>query len=129
VLVTPNLPEALALLGRAQAAGPASPDELAGLALALLAAGARAVLLKGGHAAGPESIDLLAQRTASGPGLCAIGGPRLPFTRRGTGCRLASALAAGLALGHGVEPAARAAKRLVADYLRGGQATAAAAGR
>ena len=113
-VVTPNLGEAQLLLGLSEPPDGAAAQEAA--ALALVAAGARAAIIKGGHGAGPESIDVLAERGRPGRPL-QLSGPRQPGTARGTGCRFASALAAGLALGRPLEAAAREAKRLVAAYL------------
>ena len=62
----------------------------------LLALGAGAVLIKGGHGSGPESVDLLVEPPAP------RGWPRRASRRKnthGTGCTLASAIAAGLAKG------------------------------
>ncbi len=91
-LLTPNAPEAEALTGLTVA----GLDGQRRAADALLAAGARAVLLKGGHIPGERVIDLLA--TPHGETL--FEGPRL-HTRHthGTGCTLASACATGLAQG------------------------------
>jgi hydroxymethylpyrimidine/phosphomethylpyrimidine kinase len=87
-LVTPNVPEAATLLGV-----PPATDErgLHEQAEAVVALGARRVLLKGGHLAGDESIDVLA-----GPeGVHAFRAPRIATTStHGTGCTLSSALAA-----------------------------------
>ncbi len=107
-LLTPNLPEAEALLGGA------IPDleAMRRAAAALQRAGATNVLLKGGHLPGPEVHDLL---------LMADGRERVFSGRRidttsthGTGCTLASAIAAGIAAGLGVEVAVARAR----DYLR-----------
>jgi hydroxymethylpyrimidine/phosphomethylpyrimidine kinase len=88
-LITPNVPEAAALLDRPPAR---TPDELPEQAAALLALGARAVLLKGGHLGGTESVDVLA--TADGVRFTSRR-PRVPTTAtHGTGCTLSSALAA-----------------------------------
>jgi hydroxymethylpyrimidine/phosphomethylpyrimidine kinase len=87
-LITPNVPEAAVLLG-ADPAG--SPDELADQAMALLDLGPRAVLLKGGHLGGEESVDVLATRA----GLTVTRRPRVATSgTHGTGCTLSSALAA-----------------------------------
>ena len=87
-LITPNVPEAAALLGIAAAT---TSGELPEQAAALLALGARAVLLKGGHLGGEESVDVLA--TAAGTWL--IRRPRVRTTAtHGTGCTLSSAIAA-----------------------------------
>ena len=57
-VITPNLPEAAALLDVAPAR---DEDEMRGQAQKLLALGAGAVLIKGGHGGGPESVDLLVE--------------------------------------------------------------------
>jgi hydroxymethylpyrimidine/phosphomethylpyrimidine kinase len=103
-LITPNLPEAAALLDESIA-----PDEAAvkRQGRRLLALGARAVLIKGGHGQGTESIDYL----FGGDGVIALSAPRLPTQNtHGTGCSLSSAIAAGLAKGEPLETAVRHAK-------------------
>ncbi|TFV51803.1 bifunctional hydroxymethylpyrimidine kinase/phosphomethylpyrimidine kinase [Blastococcus sp. TF02A-35] len=87
-LITPNVPEAAALLDRA----PATDEEgMVEQALALLALGCGAVLLKGGHLDGAESIDVLADRS----GVRVTRRPRVATTAtHGTGCTLSSAIAA-----------------------------------
>jgi hydroxymethylpyrimidine/phosphomethylpyrimidine kinase len=87
-LVTPNVPEAAVLLD----APPATDvDELPDQATALLALGPRAVLLKGGHLGGDESVDVL----ATADGVTVTRRPRVDTTAtHGTGCTLSSALAA-----------------------------------
>lgn len=90
-LITPNIPEAAALLGEPVAQGAAT---LMTYATRLLADGPRAVLVKGGHGEGDESVDLLISSLAD---VVKLRGPRLPGTLRGTGCALSSAIAAGLA--------------------------------
>ena len=87
-LLTPNLPEAAALLGEA-----AATDETAMVRQgeALRALGARAVLMKGGHLASSDSPDWLVQES----GTLRLGGPRVPVKNtHGTGCTLSSAIAA-----------------------------------
>ncbi len=92
-LVTPNLDEAALLLGRAIT----SADEMASAATDLLALGAPAVLLKGGHLPGETVTDLLAGADGTRRSFSA---PRLASRNlHGTGCTLSSAIAAGLALG------------------------------
>jgi hydroxymethylpyrimidine/phosphomethylpyrimidine kinase len=87
-LITPNVPEAAALLDVAPAT---TVEELAPQAEALLALGPGAVLLKGGHLGGEESVDVLV--TAAG-GL-ETRRPRITTTAtHGTGCTLSSAIAA-----------------------------------
>lgn len=106
-VVTPNLPEAAALLGL-----PAAADEEAIRAQAerLLALGCQAVLIKGGHGTGAESIDIL----FDGGGETRLVAPRLATRNtHGTGCTLSSAIAAGLAKGEDLATAVRAAKTFV----------------
>jgi hydroxymethylpyrimidine/phosphomethylpyrimidine kinase len=98
-LLTPNLPEAADLLGE-----PVAHDEEAMIrqGQALRAMGAQAVLMKGGHAAGAECVDLLVTQA---------GVTRLPAPRQntrnthGTGCTLSAAIAAGLAQGRALPEA------------------------
>jgi len=93
-LVTPNLAEAGTLSG----IGCRDEASMLTAAQALLDQGARAVLVKGGHLSGAPA-DLLAcadRRTW-------LRGERSEAKKRGTGCRLASAIAAGLALGRPLE--------------------------
>jgi hydroxymethylpyrimidine kinase/phosphomethylpyrimidine kinase len=118
-VVTPNLPEARRLTGL----GGESEEERAAAARALAAAGARggdrgpAVLLKGGHGAGDEVVDLL----WDGERLHRFAAPRIATTSdHGTGCTLSSALAVQLAAGR---PLAEAVARAI-DYLRGALAAA-----
>jgi hydroxymethylpyrimidine/phosphomethylpyrimidine kinase len=90
-LLTPNLPEAAALLDTPAAR---DEDEMRGQAQRLLALGAGAVLIKGGHAGGPESVDLLVE----GDTCTRFAAPRIETRNtHGTGCTLSSAIAAGLA--------------------------------
>jgi hydroxymethylpyrimidine/phosphomethylpyrimidine kinase len=87
-LLTPNLPEAAALLN-----SPAAADEAAMISQgeALRALGARAVLMKGGHLAAVDSPDWLIEAS----GTLRVGGPRVPVKNtHGTGCTLSSAIAA-----------------------------------
>lgn len=91
-LITPNIPEAEVLLGRR------IPDRSSMEAAArdLLALGPQVVLLKGGHMEGDEVVDLL----ADAGGVWAFAGKRIVSTStHGTGCTLASAVAAGIAQG------------------------------
>lgn len=111
-LVTPNVPEAAALLGE-----PLAFDEATLIAQArrIVSLGARAVLLKGGHAGGGEAVDWL---VSSDRPLERLTAPRLQATRRGTGCALASAIAAELARGRPLAEACREAKQYVFARLR-----------
>jgi hydroxymethylpyrimidine/phosphomethylpyrimidine kinase len=111
-LLTPNVAEAAALLGTQQAR---SEPELLRQGQALLALGPQAVLLKGGHALGDEATDLLLTRAAAPRRFSA---PRHAAERRGTGCVLATAIAAGLAAGLDLEAACMRAKRYVTGFIR-----------
>jgi hydroxymethylpyrimidine/phosphomethylpyrimidine kinase len=104
-LTTPNLPELAALTGL-----PVEDDEAAIRAARALPS--RAVLVKGGHRDGAP-VDLLVE----GRRVTRFTGRRRRGTRRGTGCRLASAVAGLLARGATLEEAVRGAKRLVERYL------------
>jgi hydroxymethylpyrimidine/phosphomethylpyrimidine kinase len=106
-LITPNLPEAAALLDAPVAADAA---EIENQGRRLLALGARAVLIKGGHGQGAESIDYL----ITADGVVALAAPRIASTNtHGTGCSLSSAVAAGLAKGEDLQTAVRGAKTYV----------------
>nr|WP_246408850.1 bifunctional hydroxymethylpyrimidine kinase/phosphomethylpyrimidine kinase [Parvularcula dongshanensis] len=101
-VVTPNLPELAALSGLTVDDEPA----MRRAAQALLASGAGAVLAKGGHMDGDEVVDLLLGQSDE----TAIRHPRLASNdTHGTGCTLASALAASVAQGLPLETAARRA--------------------
>ena len=92
-VVTPNLPEAAALLGLAVAR---DESEMLAQGQKLLEFGADAVLVKGGHGSGPDSVDLLVEAAGS----TRFSAPRVRTENsHGTGCTLASAIAAGLAKG------------------------------
>jgi hydroxymethylpyrimidine/phosphomethylpyrimidine kinase len=106
-LLTPNVPEAAALLREESAAGEAALDLQA---QRLLGLGARGVLLKGGHAQERDARDRLAVRNEP---LQRLAAPRVGAARRGTGCALASAIAAGLAHGRTLVEACQGAKEYV----------------
>ena len=110
-VLTPNLPEAAVLLGCDEAAVLAEPRRACARLRAL---GPAAVLLKGGHAGGAGSDDLL----DTGGELLTLSAPRLPTRHtHGTGCTFAAALAAGLAHGLELAAAARSAKRYVSAAI------------
>lgn len=94
-LMTPNLPEAELLLGRRIETGGSGVPDMLRAAHELLALGAGAVLLKGGHADAPELTDILLAPDT--PPVCFT--TRRVDTRHthGTGCTFASAIATGLA--------------------------------
>lgn len=114
-LLTPNVQEAAALLGVSAAQDGTDLDDQAERLLDL---GPNAVLLKGGHSSELESIDRLARR---GQALRRITTPRLQASRRGTGCALASAIAAQLGAGVALEEACRKAQAYVAACIRAAQ--------
>jgi hydroxymethylpyrimidine/phosphomethylpyrimidine kinase len=120
-LVTPNLPEAAALLNETVASDEAA---IARQGRRLLAMGAQAVLIKGGHGQGAESIDYL----FGGDGIIALPATRIATgNTHGTGCSLSSAIAAGPAKGEALEAAVRNAKTWItaaiaaADRLKVGE--------
>ena len=105
-LLTPNLPEAEALTGRSVA----TEAEMLDAAAVLLGMGPRAILLKGGHLGGAVCADLL----LTDAGAEWLRAPRIATRNtHGTGCTLASAVAAGLAQGLGLRAAVERAHRYV----------------
>jgi len=111
-VLTPNLPEAELLLGRRIKAG-VDADAALG---ELLALGADGVLLKGGHLTEAEVID----RFGSGVLRASFRSTRLPVEGHGTGCTLASAIAAHLALGESPMQACRLGTEHIAGALASG---------
>lgn len=108
-LATPNLPEAALLSGSAIATDRAA---VVGQAERILSLGVRAVLIKGGHGSGPDSVDLL----LDGESMQEFSMPRIETKNtHGTGCTLAAAITAHLALGLPLEDAIGLAK----EYLQG----------
>jgi hydroxymethylpyrimidine/phosphomethylpyrimidine kinase len=123
LLVTPNLPEAAALLGAPLAADEA---EMAKQGEAILVLGCKAVLVKGGHGGGPQSIDLLVEP----------GGVHRYVAHRfegqdshGTGCALSAAIAAGLARELPLTEAVAAAKNFVTGAIEAGERLSVGKGR
>lgn len=117
-VVTPNIPEAELLLGRSIDSEAAADAALQ----ALRDAGCRAVLLKGGHLPGDGA---LLDRLHDGAQVHAYRHPRLARDGHGTGCTLASAIAANLALGHALPDACARAT----DYVHGALRHASLPGR
>lgn len=112
LLLTPNLPEAAELLGAEIARDEAAMVEQA---RALRALGARAVLVKGGHGEGAESVDILVDEAGT---VSRFAAPRIATRNtHGTGCTLSSAIAAGLAKGEALESSVAAAKVYVAAAI------------
>ena len=111
LVLTPNLPEAAALLDTTIAADEAAMRDQA---RRLLEFGARSVLIKGGHGAGAESVDLLVNAN----GVERLAAPRFATRNtHGTGCTLSSAIAASLAKGMNLLDAVRAAKSYVTTAI------------
>lgn len=112
-LITPNLPEAAALL-RGEPAR--SVAEMRDQADALVAGGVRRVLLKGGHLDGAEAVDVLADAT----GVHELRAERIPTRNtHGTGCTLSSAIAALRPQRESWSEAVTDAKAWLTDALRG----------
>jgi hydroxymethylpyrimidine/phosphomethylpyrimidine kinase len=112
-VVTPNIPEAAVLSGVTIR----SLDDMRRAAQIILQLGPAAVIVKGGHLGGEESIDLLVDRR----GEQSFPAPRLSVRHtHGTGCTFAAALAARLALGDSLDAGARAAKEYVTGAMRHG---------
>ena len=110
-LITPNLPEAAALLDEPLAQTEAGIESQG---KRLIAMGCPAVLIKGGHGQGAESIDYLIRDG----GTLAMAAPRIATKNtHGTGCSLSSAIAAGLAKGEQLETAVRNAKDWVSAAI------------
>ncbi len=111
LIVTPNLPEAAALLNQPVAETEADIGRQGRL---LLAMGCDAVLIKGGHGHGADSVDYL----FSADGVVAFPAPRIATQNtHGTGCSLSSAIAAGLTKGNDLETAVRNAKTYVSAAI------------
>ena len=111
-LVTPNLHEAAALLGRAVG----SEEEMGEAARAVCDLGAAAALVKGGHLPGGEAVDLF----YDGSDFVRLAAPRIetPHTH-GTGCTYSAAIAALLARGKTLVEAIREAKRFISRAIAG----------
>jgi hydroxymethylpyrimidine/phosphomethylpyrimidine kinase len=109
-VVAPNLPEAAVLVGRSVE----SLDGARRAARDIVAMGARFAVIKGGHLEG-DAVDVL----YDGRELREFAAARLDTTStHGTGCTFASAIAAGLAQGMGVEDAVGRAKEYVTEAIR-----------
>src|SRR4051812_16200146 len=110
-VITPNLPEAAALLDEDIATNEAAVEKQG---RRLLALGCKAVLIKGGHGEGAESIDYLVDAN----GAMSLVSPRIATKNtHGTGCSLSSAVAAELAKGTEMTAAVRNAKAWVSAAI------------
>ncbi len=113
-VITPNLDEAALLLGRPLA----DVDSLEPAATDLLAQGARAVLLKGGHLPGEVVMDVLAE---PGEPWLHLRSERIHSRNvHGTGCTLSSAIAAFLAQGWPLREAVQQARSYILGAIRAG---------
>lgn len=113
-LITPNLDEAAHLVGRPLR----NEASMEAAAQQLLAMGARAVLLKGGHLEGDTVADLL--MTAGGPSLWMRSSRIATANTHGTGCTLSSAIAAYLARGLSLQESVQSARQFVLGALEHG---------
>jgi hydroxymethylpyrimidine/phosphomethylpyrimidine kinase len=110
-VVTPNVPEAEVLAGMAIT----SVEDMQEAGKRIVGLGPGVVLVKGGHLSGPESIDVAVTSTQ----VLEFKGPRFPTQHtHGTGCTLASAIAANLASGIGEMEAIAAAREYVEGAIR-----------
>ena len=111
IVVTPNAPEAAVLSGKQVR----NLEEAREAARAIHALGPKAVVVKGGHLGGAQSIDLL----YDGVEFVELAADRVETSStHGTGCTFASAIAAGLAQGLELRLAVAQAKRYVTDTIR-----------
>lgn len=122
-IVTPNLPEAALLTGTPMAT---MEKEITRQAEAILKAGAKAVLIKGGHGEGPQSTDYLFADGA----MQALSVARVETKNdHGTGCTLAAAITAYLARGCELREAVGLAKEYLSGALDAGRGLAVGHGR
>ena len=111
LVVTPNIPEAEVLTGMQIDNGPSVERA----ARQIYDLGAKNVIIKGGHASGEESIDIL----FDGAGFHEFSAPRINTKNtHGTGCTFSSAIASGLAKGDDVFTAVQTAKNYVTEAIR-----------
>ena len=110
-VLTPNIPEAEALTGMRIT----SVDDMLAAARRIREMGPRVVIVKGGHAASLESVDVVCLPHAE----FELRGPRIATVHtHGTGCTFASAIAAYLALGRPLEEAIREARTYLEGAIR-----------
>jgi hydroxymethylpyrimidine/phosphomethylpyrimidine kinase len=114
-LVTPNIAEAEIFTGIKIS----SPEDMQAAAAVILQKGCKAVLIKGGHLPGNESVDMLFEKRKNGLGI------RSPFIEtkntHGTGCTLSAAIASYLALGKDLREAFMSAKDYIIHALYAGK--------
>ncbi len=113
-VITPNLPEALTLLGRRGEAEPEDDAGMQALCQALLEQGARSVLVKGGHQHGQDSVDYWVSPGQSER----YTSPRIPTRNtHGTGCTLSASIASYLAQGADMPTAIGQAKAYISKAI------------
>lgn len=116
-VITPNLDEAALLLGR-------NIEGIGALDAAvadLLAMGAPAVLLKGGHLSGSLVMDVLGRQGQQASGYLRLQSQRIvTHNGHGTGCTLSSAIASFLAQGLALEAAVTEARRYILGAIEAG---------
>lgn len=119
-VLTPNLREAAVLCG-VDVESVATVDDMAELGRALVALGARHVVVKGGHfQRGGATEDGAPDVVVSARAVSVLDAPRVDTRNdHGTGCSLSAAITAGLALGRDVDDAIRDAKAFVLAGLSG----------
>lgn len=116
-LITPNIPEMEALTEM-----PLSTlDQKHAAASYLIALGAQAILLKGGHEEGATKRDILYINTGAGVDISYHSTPTVVTKNiHGTGCSLSSAIAAYVARGLGLTEAVEAAKSYIFEAIKAG---------
>ncbi len=115
-VITPNLPEAQALLGREIKGA----EDIKKAAKELASYGSKSILLKGGHLKDIDSTDVLYIRKDDR--FVTLKHPRIKTSNNhGTGCTLSSAIAAYLAKGFLIEDAVRKAKQYISRAIQSGQ--------
>lgn len=110
-IITPNLPEAETLLGRAIE----SPEDIECAAADLLTTGANSVLIKGGHRNQPLSRDYWTDGVSS---VWLVSETKMTLNTHGTGCTLSSAAASFTALGYDLRDAVTLSKAYINQGMR-----------
>lgn len=105
-LVTPNIPEAEIITGYSNLS---KRDDIREAANTILGMGARAVVIKGGHGRGSESVDMVVTRDKE----AYLSALRAPYEVHGSGCCFSAAVTAFLASGYGIYDACNLAKEVV----------------
>jgi hydroxymethylpyrimidine/phosphomethylpyrimidine kinase len=105
-LVTPNIPEAEIITGYSNLS---KRDDIREAANIILGMGARAVVIKGGHGRGSESVDMVVTRDKE----AYLSALRAPYEVHGSGCCFSAAVTAFLASGYGIYDACNQAKEVV----------------